>query len=183
MRLSDRGNIAGTGCRHAVAALCALVFSLMSGLAVTPAAAEAPDLVYGIYFRSDWCPNCVILEPSLDEARARSRELPLELLVIDLSAGEAEFQLALGAVLDRGLARYYNQYFGLTGFVLYAAADTGEVLDCVTRLHDADAIVRVENHAVEAVRSRLPHERAPGGAALCPPPLRAPPPPLPQPGH
>ncbi|WP_417482112.1 hypothetical protein [Maricaulis sp.] len=164
---------------RAVAALLGLTLSLLSGLLTSPAAAEDPDLVYGIYFRSDWCPNCAILEPSLEDARARSQDLPLELLVIDLSAGEADFQLALGEVLDRGLARHYNQYFGLTGFVLYAAADTGEVLDCVTRLHDADAIVRVENHVVEAVRSRPPHDRAPGGAALCPPPMRAPPPPLP----
>ncbi|WP_417470483.1 hypothetical protein [Maricaulis sp.] len=171
--------MSGAGRRPAVAAVCALVLSLLSGLLTSPAAAEEPDLVYGIYFRSDWCPNCAILEPMLDEARARSPDLPLELLVIDLSAGEAEFQLALGAVLDRGLARYYNQYFGLTGFVLYAAADTGEVLDCVTRLHDADAIMRVESHAVDAVRNRPPHARTPGGAALCPPPMRAPPPPLP----
>tara|TARA_R110002072_G_scaffold10833_10_gene50147 strand:- start:731 stop:1264 length:534 start_codon:yes stop_codon:yes gene_type:complete len=177
--VSDRDIIGGIGRWHAVAALCALAFSMLSGLPASPAAAEAPDLVYGIYFRSDWCPNCAILEPSLDEVRARSQELPLELMVVDLSAGEAEFQLALGEVLDRGLARYYNQYFGLTGFVLYAAADTGEVLDCVTRLHDADAIMRVEARAIEAVRTRPPNERAPGGIALCPPPMRAPPPPLP----
>jgi hypothetical protein len=153
-----------------------LIAVLLVLLATSPIGAQERDLVYAMYFRSDWCPNCRILEPNLHVARQSSRHLPVGYVVVDLSASDHDYEIVLYDLLDKGLARHYNQYLGLTGFVMYVAADTAEVIDCVSRLNDADAIIHIATRAVETVRTTPPGSRSPDRSGACPPPLRDPPP-------
>jgi thiol-disulfide isomerase/thioredoxin len=153
-----------------------LIIVALVTLGASPVGAQDGDLVYAMYFRSDWCPNCRILEPNLHSARQASSDLPVGYVVVDLSANDHDYEIVLYDLLDKGLARHYNQYLGLTGFVMFVASDTSEVIDCVTRLNDADEIVQIAARAVDAVRTTQPGERSPNGLDMCPPPLRDPPP-------
>ena len=157
-----------------------LVLMIAVGWAVpghVAAHAEDGAEVRALYFSSDWCANCVILEPNYNAARERLGDMPIDYLEIDLSAPQNEFQASLNDVLDKRLAWFYNSYLGITGFVVFIAADTTEPIDCVTRVHNSDAIERVARRAVAAVRDLPPGERAPGGILMCPPVARQAPPP------
>ncbi|MEO1038854.1 MAG: hypothetical protein AAFX09_04855 [Pseudomonadota bacterium] len=153
------------------------VWTLMAGLLVllgaTPVNAQSHDAdLYAVYFRSDNCPNCLILDPQLIEAREATARLPIRHLTLNLDDAAEDYDAVMFAMLDRGLADLYNAYLGLTGVVFLIAPDTGLPVDCLTRRDDAERQAQRLENALGQVYSRAPDERTPVVGSQCPPPLR-----------
>lgn len=136
----------------------------------SPSAAHA-DPVYAVYFRSDRCPNCIILDPALDRARSVTSDLQIAHLTLDLDASASEFDQAMFALLDRGMADLYNSYLGLTGVVFLVDPETGMPFDCLTRRETVtDLVTRLETASMRQQSGRA--EPADAIGTVCPPPLR-----------
>lgn len=152
------------------------VLLLMALVLLAPggAFAQAPKpSVKLVFFTADWCPNCRIIAPRLDAALARVSGV--ERVNIDITDA-ARWDASLERALDANVVRLYNAYVGTTGFAVFAAADTGETLGCITRLHDAAVIASLAERAKQRVASAAPNARAPSRDLSCPT-ERAPPPP------
>ena len=129
-------------------------------------AGRAPTL-YVVNFTADWCPNCKILDPALDNALSTVRTPAIEHVVFDLTdldRTQATFNLVNGTILGG----VYGDYVGLTGLVVMVAADSGETVDCATRVMDASAIAISIENSLQLVRNRPVGERG-GDSILCPP--------------
>jgi len=154
--------------------LCmATFFALLGVLASTPAQASAHDAdMYAVYFRSDRCPNCIILDPELAEARSATSQLPIRHITLDLDASASEYDEAMFALIDRGMADLYNAYLGLTGVVFLIDPGTGLPVDCLTRRQNASGLAdRLESALVQTQQSDQVLDPDVIGR-LCPPPLR-----------
>jgi thiol-disulfide isomerase/thioredoxin len=153
-----------------------LFFSTMMGpfaQAQSARVAAPQPAVRVVFFTADWCPNCRVLAPRL-EAAMRGAALA-EQVDIDIT-DSARWDASLERALDKRLVRLYNAYVGTTGFAVIAAADTGETIACVTRVHEASVIAALTARAIARTRERAPGARADGRDPACPA-ERAPPPP------
>lgn len=133
--------------------------------ASAPVAAE--PIVYVVNFTADWCPNCKILDPALNEALSTIQTPDIKHVVFDLTniaRTQETFELVNGTILGG----VYGDYVGLTGLVVMVAADSGETVDCATRVMDAQAIAISIRNAVSIVRDRPVGERS-SDSILCPP--------------
>jgi len=128
--------------------------------------AGATDL-YVVNFTADWCPNCKILDPALEQAlrgidNNRIRHISFDMT--DSIRSGRTFDLVNGTVL----AGVYGDYLGVTGLVVMIAADSGEKIDCATRLVNAGAIRESINQSYDIVQNSLPGTRE-TDSILCPP--------------
>ncbi len=124
--------------------------------------------LFVVNFTASWCPNCRILDPALAQALAGIDELAILPVTLDLTNG-ATAEAAFHAVNGTVIASAYADYVGRTGLVVMVAADSGEVIDCATRVVDAEAIRLTILDALHRVQTREPFARASGTPALCPP--------------
>lgn len=133
-----------------------------------------------VNFTADWCPNCQILNPRMDEAVARFAPGEIEIVDLDLTAAtrradeETRQRATIDAIraADRHQAGYlWDWYGGITGLAAIVAADTGEPIACMNRALSVDQIETRLEHA------RILALKAPAGARKpegpdCPPPMR-----------
>lgn len=152
-----------------VAVLGACFAVLLSATAQPAAYAEE---VYAVYFRGDRCPNCIILDPALESARSATRDLPIAHLTLDLDASASDYDRAMFALLDRGMADLYNAYLGLTGVVFLVDPSSGLPFDCLTRRETAaDLAARLEMASARMQQPAAAGQSHEIGAG-CPAPLR-----------
>lgn len=117
--------------------LITVIFCL-SGLAQ----ACAEPVVKVINFTADWCPNCQILNPRLDEAIQSFEPGSIERVDLDVTGIRRDTPPAQRAQVELNAALRANQhhvaylwdwYGGVTGIAVAVSADTGEPLVCLMR--------------------------------------------------
>lgn len=123
------------------------IAAILSLSAVLPAFAEPAVKV--INFTADWCPNCQILNPRLDEAIASFEAGTIERVDLDVTAMRAattpaeQDQVEINAILVANahrVAYLWDWYGGVTGIAVAVSADTGEPLACFMRPMSAKKI-------------------------------------------
>lgn len=141
-----------------------------------PASAE-PALKI-INFTADWCPNCLVLNPRIDEAISQFPEGDITRIDLDMTAagpGSSDMQKIDTAAEAIRLAhtheaRYlWDWYGGATGIAVVIAADNGEPLSCFQRPMKSEEIAKRLKLAKILATSGQPGARKPGGPD-CPPP-------------
>lgn len=138
---------------------------------------DAPS-VKVVNFTADWCPNCTILNPRLDEAIERFEYGQIKRIDLDMTdatrrAPEQKRMKAFSKAIqtaDRHQASYlWDWYGGLTGLAVFISADNGEPLTCVNRAMSVDDMEARLKQAVLLAENGIPGERKPGGPD-CPAP-------------
>ena len=119
----------------------AVVTALLFGLsAVLPASAE--PVLKIINFTADWCPNCQILNPRLEEAMDAFEAGSIERVDLDVTRisrntpmiERAQIQTEILELANEHQAAYLvDWYGGVTGIAVAIAADTGEPITCFMR--------------------------------------------------
>ncbi len=126
--------------------------SLIAGLCLTLTAAltaSAEPSVKIINFTADWCPNCQVLNPRIEEAMEAFDEGSVERVDLDVTrirpsssvAVRGEVQAELLQLADQHQVAYlWDWYGGITGIAVAVSADNGEPLTCFMRPMTAKAI-------------------------------------------
>ena len=118
------------------------IVSLFASLLYLPSALSAEPTVKIINFTADWCPNCRILNPRLDEAIAAFEPGSIERIDLDVTQirrdsspiERAKVETDARLLADQHKAAYlWNWYGGITGSAVAISADTGEALTCFMR--------------------------------------------------
>ena len=158
----------------------ALFLSFAPAVAETAPAGEAraAPVVKVINFTADWCPNCRIVDPRIEEAIGRFPDGEIELVELDMTetrrAGdEKKLRVFADAIrlADSHQAGYlWDWYGGVTGLSAIISADNGEPISCINRALSVDEI---EYRLKEA---RILTLKAPAGRRKpqgpdCPPPM------------
>ena len=156
------------------ATLLTLLAATLMAAFIPPAQAQHPDeALYAVYFRSDNCPNCLILDPEFDLAKSETTHLPIKHITLDISASEEVYTNAMYAMMDRGMADLFNSYLGLTGVIFLIDPQTHLPVGCLTRRFGADGLKAHLQGAVAAVQSGdVPPAQSVTGTS-CPRPMRA----------
>ncbi len=122
----------------------ALIISVASAFT-----AGADPSVKIINFTADWCPNCQILNPRLEEAMEGFEDGSIERVDLDVTrirrnsspVDRAEVQTEILLLADQHQVAYlWDWYGGITGIAVAVAADNGEPLTCFMRPMTAKAI-------------------------------------------
>lgn len=143
-----------------------------------PLAARAEPVLKIINFTADWCPNCQILNPRLDEAVAAFAEGEVEVVNLDMThAGRRSSDMerfnaqadAMRTAHAHNVRYLWDWYGGITGLAAIVAADNGEPISCVMRPMTAEDIEK------RLKLAKILAERAPQGTRKpqgpdCPPP-------------
>lgn len=147
---------------------------------LTPLWAQADPVVKIINFTADWCPNCQILNPAMNNALTNFPEGEIEVVNLDMThagRGSSEAQ-RLGVyadairLADSHQAGYlWDWYGGVTGIAAIISADNGEPISCINRVLDEAGIEARLREAQIISKRRTPGTRMPQGPD-CPPPLR-----------
>ncbi|NBC20892.1 MAG: thiol reductase thioredoxin [Alphaproteobacteria bacterium] len=143
-----------------------------------PAPADEP-VIKVINFTADWCPNCRIVDPRIDEAIARFPDGQIELVELDMTdtkrAGdEKKLRVFADAIrlADRHQAAYlWDWYGGVTGLSAIISADNGEPISCINRALSVDEIEFRLNEAKILTLKAPAGRRKPRGPD-CPPPMK-----------
>lgn len=134
--------------------------------------AVAEPSVKIINFTADWCPNCQILNPRLDEAIQNFEDGSVERVDIDVtrirrnsSAIErAEVHTELLQLAGQHQVAYlWDWYGGITGIAVAVSADNGEALTCFMRPMTAKAIKGQLRLAKMLAEQGTPGQRKPDG--------------------
>jgi len=145
----------------------ALILSLVSALAAT-----AEPSVKIINFTADWCPNCQILNPRIEEAMQGFEDGVIERVDLDVTrirrnssvAERAEVQTELLLLAEEHQVAYlWDWYGGVTGIAVAVAADNGEPLTCFMRPMTAKAIAGQLKLARTLAERGTPGARKPDG--------------------
>lgn len=150
--------------RYLIAAL------LMICAAVSPASAQ--PVLKVINFTADWCPNCRILNPRLDEAIEAFEAGSIERVDLDVTRlrrnstmiERAEVQTELlEQAHSHQVAYLWDWYGGVTGIAVAVAADNGEPITCFMRPMKADEIAQQLKLAKILAENGRPGTRKPDG--------------------
>ncbi len=136
----------------------ALVFALL--IFGSGARAEVADIQL-VSFTAEWCPNCKVLNPKMEQALDRFSPSEVEHVVLDMTDDTARFasyDLVDGTIL----AGVYGDYLGLTGIGILTAPDSGEKIGCIDREHSVEEIVSIISKAREIVLTQAPLQRQTG---------------------
>ncbi len=137
---------------------------------VLPVAAEPAVKV--INFTADWCPNCQILNPRLDEAIEAFEAGSVERIDLDVTrirrnmtpVQQAEIETELLLLANEHKAAYlWDWYGGITGIAVAIAADTGEPITCFMRPMTTKQIKGHLKLAKILAEKGTPGERKPEG--------------------
>lgn len=154
-------------------AVIAVILMSLFGLpaqAVSPA--KPTPLVKAVYFHADWCPNCKLLDPIYQKAKSDAKDLPVQFIRLDFTNNQT-WDASMHLALDDDIVGTYNAYAPSTGFVILAAADTGERITCLHRLQTEAVMVEEIKRAVKSVQQKAPGHRGQAGV-LCPTPRAQP---------
>ena len=155
----------------------ALIATLSLALSTTLTAAAEPILKI-INFTADWCRNCRILDPRIDEALLGFEDGAIEVVRLDMTnAGRGaspEQKLATQADAIRladanGAGYLWDWYGGATGIAVAIAADNGEPITCFQRTLTAKQIEERLNLAKILAERAPPGRRKPNGPDCIPP--------------
>lgn len=155
--------------------LASLALVLASAL---PASAE--PVLKIINFTADWCPNCQILNPRMEEALTAFPDGSIEIVNLDMTKarrGTPQLEVlaihtdAMRLAGEHKAAYLWNWYGGVTGIAAVIAADNGEPITCFMRTLDTKDIQdRLKLAKILAERG-TPGQRKPQGPD-CPAPMR-----------
>lgn len=156
------------------AIIATLMLSLVSALPVS-----AEPVLKVINFTADWCPNCQILNPRLDEAIAAFEPGSIERIDLDVTEVRGKTMIeqmaietdALRLAGEHKAAYLWDWYGGITGIAVAVAADTGEPITCFMRPMKADDIQGQLRLAKLLAEHGKPGTRKPEGPD-CPRPMR-----------
>jgi len=118
-----------------------LLASLVLGVIATSSAA-AELVIKIINFTADWCPNCQILNPRMDEAIEAFDAGAIEHIDLDATNAPRGTPMidrlavqtdAIELAGEHNAAYLWDWYSGATGIAVAVAADTGEPLTCFMR--------------------------------------------------
>jgi thiol-disulfide isomerase/thioredoxin len=120
-----------------------LTFSFL--VTVAPAQAQRPlptPKLMAVYFYSDWCPNCQILSPVMEEARKTGGfdRQDIVFVTLDLSDKDKIHQSILLAQA-LGIGDFMKAQGSGTGYVAILDATTKEELTRFDRTHQSAVIV------------------------------------------
>ncbi|MEO0606706.1 MAG: thioredoxin family protein [Pseudomonadota bacterium] len=125
------------------------LFTTLTLFLFSAGSASAAPVVKVINFTADWCPNCRILNPRLDEAIAAFEPGSIERVDLDVTQirrnssaiEQAQIETEARLLADQHNAAYlWNWYGGITGIAVAISADTGEALTCFMRPMSAKKI-------------------------------------------
>ena len=147
----------------------------------TPTAnAPVSPSVKVVNFTADWCPNCVILNPRIDEVierfdRGQIKRVDLDMTDASRRAPQAQRMKAFARAIQTAEAHQasylWDWYGGITGIAVVISADNGEPLTCVNRALSVDDMEARVKQAILLAEHGKPGERKPDGPD-CPAPLR-----------
>ncbi len=138
---------------------------------------EPAPIVKVINFTADWCPNCQVLDPRLDEALSRFEPGEIQKVDLDLTASQSDdpamrqaaFRAATERAAEHDVAYLWDWYGGVTGLAVFVAADNGEPLSCADRSLTVDEIAQRLREAMVLSLRAPAGSRKPDGPD-CPPP-------------
>jgi len=142
--------------------------------------ATAEPVVKIVNFTADWCPNCQILNPALDNALTRFAEDEVELVNLDMTNASRRasneqtartWADAIRTAQSHRAGYLWDWYGGVTGIAAIISADNGEPISCLNRTFDEQAIEARIREAMTLATRRTPGTRKPEGPE-CPPPIR-----------
>lgn len=145
----------------------ALIISVASAFT-----AGADPSVKIINFTADWCPNCQILNPRLEEAMEGFEDGSIVRVDLDVTrirrnsspVDRAEVQTEILLLADQHQVAYlWDWYGGITGIAVAVAADNGEPLTCFMRPMTAKAIQGQLRLAKMLAEQGTPGQRKPDG--------------------
>ena len=147
---------------------------------VAPAMAQGyqAPLVRVVNFTADWCPNCRIFDPRLEQALEQLHDQGFEAVKVDLTitrTGSQDERLAFWQRLPAnmnaaGIGPLHKgfQAFPYTGYAVVVAADTLEPLVCFMGPVSVDYLKQQLTAAKVRVENLPRGQRVPEGAD-CPP--------------
>lgn len=102
---------------------------------------EAKPALYALAFHSDKCASCKVLGPNVKEAKNSDslKETSVKFVKFDLTDKQTKKEAAVMAE-TLGVTDVYKKHAKKTGFLLVVNSNTGEVLEKITKKHDADQI-------------------------------------------
>ena len=114
-----------------------LLFALVVTL-IAPAVAAEPAVKI-MNFTADWCPNCLVLNPRLDEAMLGFDAEDAVVVPVDMTDLRGKGETVKWETVDRlktqlleHEARYlWDWYGGFTGLAIVIAADNMHALDAI----------------------------------------------------
>lgn len=134
--------------------LLAFVAVCLLGNAQLALASEQKPQVLGILFYADWCGSCRILEPEIEKARGKSDLDNSAILFVRLDLTDAtrrhQSELMAHAL---GVADFYEENGGATGFMLLVDAETKEVISQLTKTMDSGDITTEIRDAIAKAAS------------------------------
>lgn len=149
------------------ALLASFILSLTAALT-----ASAEPYVKIINFTADWCPNCQILNPRIDEALEAFEDGSVERVDLDVTRirpsssvaerGQVQAEL-IELANEHQVAYLWDWYGGITGIAVAVSADNGEPLACFMRPMTAKAIKGQLRLAKILAEQGTPGERVPDG--------------------
>ncbi|MEO0449371.1 MAG: thioredoxin family protein [Pseudomonadota bacterium] len=156
------------------AIIATFMLSLISALPVS-----AEPVLKVINFTADWCPNCQILNPRLDEAISAFETGSIERIDLDVTEVRGKTMIeqmaietdALRLAGEHKAAYLWDWYGGVTGIAVAIAADTGEPITCFMRPMKAEDIQGQMRLAMLLAEHGKPGTRKPEGPD-CPRPMR-----------
>lgn len=139
----------------------------LCGLGACLALPVAAQEILVVNLTADWCPNCKILDPRLEDAVSRFRDGTVQQVELDFT-NQTTMGEAFNKVNGTLAAGVYADYAGKTGLGVLVAADSGETIECLNRTMTADVIELQIVAARELVRSTRIGTRD-QGSVFCPP--------------
>lgn len=160
---------------HTLPAALALMTAAATAPLATPApahAAASPERdAYVLYFRADWCSNCLVMDPAFEKAQtAFDGDDGVEFITLDLTDTPAGYNDVVNRIVETGLTPLNNAYLGITGFAAIVQPGSSEPVSCLARVHTKEAMI--EAVKTVAAASRAGQTLPTGGDILCPPPQR-----------
>ena len=165
--------------RKAMMALFTGALIGVPAMAETEGFADAPS-VKVVNFTADWCPNCLILNPRLDEAIERFAGGQVERIDLDMTRASRRapqpqrmkaFSRAIQTAEAHRASYLWDWYGGITGIAVFIAADNGEPISCINRALSVDEMEARLKQAILLAEHGTPGKRKPDGPD-CPAPLR-----------
>ncbi|MEM9055687.1 MAG: thioredoxin family protein [Pseudomonadota bacterium] len=152
-----------------------LLMALCTGLP-----AQAAPVLKVINFTADWCPNCQILNPRMDEAIETFPEGSIQRVDLDMTDARRGMPMldvaavhtdAINLAGEHKAAYLWDWYGGVTGIAVVIAADNGEPITCFMRTLSAEDMEKRLNLAKILAERGTPGKRKPHGPD-CPAPMR-----------
>lgn len=113
--------------RKTLLAACAIVFIIAGYIPSTQARELAEPEYLAVYFYADWCPNCKILSPKLEEVKAKDNLNKEDILFVKFDlTDKTRIHQAILLAQALGIGEYLKSQGSGTGYLAVLSADTKE---------------------------------------------------------